>query len=194
MKTRVRLKNGAEVVIRPQRKGDLDQLFEFFRTMPDRDKRFLRYDVSKRAVLEDRFRATRTGRVKRLVAVVEDQIAADGVLELEGHGWKEHVGELRLFVSRGYRRKGLGMLMARELYKLASVNKVEEVVVKMMRPQIAARKIFRRLGFHEETLMRDYVKDLSGKVQDLVLMRSDLESLWRELEDYFATGDWQRTR
>jgi L-amino acid N-acyltransferase YncA len=194
MKTRVRLKNGAEVVIRPQRKGDLDQLFEFFRTMPDRDKRFLRYDVSKRAVLEDRFRATRTGRVKRLVAVVEDQIAADGVLELEGHGWKEHVGELRLFVSRGYRRKGLGMLMARELYKLASRAKVEEVVVKMMRPQIAARKIFRRLGFHEEVVLPDYVKDRGGRVQDLIVMRCDLASLWQLLEDYFAASDWQRTR
>jgi L-amino acid N-acyltransferase YncA len=194
MQTRLKLRNGTEVLIRPQKKRDLDQLLHFFKAMPDKDKRFLRYDVSDRNVLEQRFRATKTGRVRRLVAVIDDQIAADGVLELEGHGWKEHVGELRLFVSRAYRRKGLGMLMARELYKLASVAKVEEVVVKMMRPQIAARKIFRRLGFHEEVVLPDYVKDRGGKVQDLVVMRCDLASLWQLLEDYFTASDWQRTR
>ena len=98
METTIKLKDGSEFVIRPQREGDLDQLFEFFRSMPNKDKRFLRYDVSRRDVLEERFRATETGRVRRLVAVTGDEIAADGLLELEGHGWKEHVGELRLFV------------------------------------------------------------------------------------------------
>jgi ribosomal protein S18 acetylase RimI-like enzyme len=108
------------------------------------------------------------------------------VPELEGQGWKEHVGELRLFVSPAYQRKGLGMLMARELYALAAAAKVEEIVVKMMRPQVSARKIFQRLGFHEEILIPDYVKDRNGDVQDFILMRCDLESLWRELEDYLA--------
>jgi ribosomal protein S18 acetylase RimI-like enzyme len=144
--------------------------------------------------LEDRFRATETGRIQRIVAIANNEIAAEGVLELEGHGWKEHVGELRLFVRPAYQRKGLGMLMARELYALAAAAKVEEIVVKMMRPQIAAQKIFRRLGFHEEILIPDYVKDRSGEVQDLILMRCDLESLWKELEGYLAQSDWQRTR
>jgi L-amino acid N-acyltransferase YncA len=194
MQTTVKLKNGTEVRIRRQRKGDLDQLYAFFRELPDRDKRFLRYDVSQRDVLEQRFRATRSGRVQRVVAVVGNKIAADGVLELEGHGWKEHVGELRLFVSRAYRRKGLGILMARELYRLAAKAGLEEIVVKMMRPQIAARKIFRQLGFHEEVVLPDYVKDRGGKIQDLIVMRCDLSGLWEKLEDYFAHSDWQRTR
>jgi L-amino acid N-acyltransferase YncA len=194
METTAKLKDGTEILIRLQRKDDLDQLFEFFQAMPEEDKRFLRYDVSRREVLEDRFRAAETGRIQRVVAIANNDIAAEGVLELEGHGWKEHVGELRLFVNRAYQRKGLGMLMARELYTLAAAAKVEEIVVKMMRPQIAARKIFRRLGFHEEILIPDYVKDRSGEVQDLILMRCDLDSLWQELEDYLAHSDWQRTR
>jgi L-amino acid N-acyltransferase YncA len=194
MQTRVGLRDGTEALIRPQRRGDLDQLYEFFRAMPERDKRFLRFDVSRRDVLAERFRATRSGRVRRIVATAGDRIVADGVLELEGHGWKEHVGELRLFVARSYRRKGLGMLMARELYRLATRAGVEEIVVKMMRPQIAARKIFRRLGFQEEVLLPDYVKDRGGKIQDLIVMRCNLAALWQKLEDYFAHSDWQRTR
>ena len=56
------------------------------------------------------------------------------------------------------------------------------------------RSIFRKLGFHEETLLADYVKDMKGTKHDLILMRCDLEGLWRELEDYIATSDWQRVR
>ena len=58
---------------------------------------------------------------------------ADGTLELEGHEWKEHVGELRLIVARSYQRKGLGMVMARELYGLAVNEELEEIMVRMMR-------------------------------------------------------------
>ena len=69
-----------------------------------------------------------------------------------------------------------------------------EIVVRMMRPQIAARSIFRKLGFHEETVLPDYVKDLEGHKQDMILMRCDLQALWNELEDFISTWDWQRAR
>ncbi len=194
METKAKLKDGTEILIRVQRKDDLDQLFEFFQAMPEEDRRFLRFDVSRREVLEDRFQAAETGKIQRIVAIAKNGIAAEGILEMEGHGWKGHVGELRLFVCPTYQRKGLGMLVARELYNLAAAAKVEVIVVKMMRPQLSARKIFRRLGFHEEILIPDYVKDLRGEVQDLIMMRCDLKSLWQEMEDYLAHGDFRRAR
>ena len=97
-------------------------------------------------------------------------------------------------MARDYRRKGLGALMARELYSIAAEAKVEEIMVKMMRPQKAARSIFRKLGFHEETLLPDHVKDRRGHKQDLIVMRCDLEGLWDELEAFIVTSDFQRTR
>ena len=128
------------------------------------------------------------------MAIVGEEIVADASLELEGHGWKEHIGELRLIVAQPYQRKGLGTLMAHELYLLAASQKVDEIVVEMMRPQIAAQSIFKRLGFHEDVTLSEYVKDLGGKRQDLIIMRCDLKSLWQEMEDYLAETDWQRTQ
>jgi L-amino acid N-acyltransferase YncA len=84
--------------------------------------------------------------------------------------------------------------MARELFLLAASVKLEEIVVKMMRPQKAARSIFRKLGFRQEAVLPDYVVDLAGKKQDMVFMRCDLEALWREMEDFLATSDWERNR
>jgi L-amino acid N-acyltransferase YncA len=189
-----KLKDGTDVIIRPMREDDLDRSFEFFQKLPEEDRIFLRVDVTKRHLVEHRIRAMARGTVKRLVALVGDKIVADGALELAEHGWKEHVGELRLIVGRGYRRRGLGMLMARELYSLAAAEKVEEIVVRMMRPQYAAHSIFRKLGFHEEVLLPDYVKDLVGHRHDMVFMRCDLENLWQELEHYFVSADWRRAR
>jgi L-amino acid N-acyltransferase YncA len=119
---------------------------------------------------------------------------ADGAIELAGHEWTSHVGELRLIVARPYRHKGLGMLMTHELYALAASEKVEQILVSIMRPQVAARRILRRLGFCEQILLPDHVRDRKGRTQDLLLMRCDLEALWQQLEHFFADSDWQRTR
>lgn len=194
MKKEVRLKDGAPVVIRPLSSADLERSCDFFAALSEKDRSYLRRDVTRREVVAKRIEAMKSGRVKRLVALAKDRIVADAALEMASEGWDEHVAEVRLIVAREYRRKGLGALMARELYALAAEVKIEEIVVKMMRPQRAARSIFRKLGFHEETLLPDYVKDARGKKQDLILMRCDLEALWRELEDFMATRDWQRVR
>jgi len=194
MSRRKKLKDGTTVQIRELREDDLDRSLEFFRSLPDQDRAYLRRDVTRRDVVEERIRSMQSGRIKRLVALVDDRIVADATLELEGTGWEEHLAEMRLIVARPYRRKGLGLLMARELYALAANTKVEEIVVKMMRPQVAARSIFRRLGFHEETVLPDYVKDIHGHRQDLIMMRCDLDALWAELEDFIAARDFQRSR
>ncbi len=84
--------------------------------------------------------------------------------------------------------------MVRELYFLAVEKKVEQVVVKMMRPQVAAKRIFRKLGFREEHLIPDYVRDMSGEKQDLIIMTCNTKDLWKELEHFYSDSDWQRCR
>jgi len=194
MSRKVRLRDGTLVVIRPMTRNDADRSFAFFESLSPEDKAYLRRDVSQKEVVVERIRAMRSGNVKRVVALVDDRIVADAALELEPLAWKKHVAELRLIVASGYQRKGLGMLMARELYSIATEAEVEEIAVHMMRPQIAARSIFRKLGFHEETVLPDYVKDLEGHKQDMILMRCNLQALWNELEDFISTWDWQRMR
>ena len=183
-----------EVVIRRMTVDDLARSLAFFESLSEEDRTYLRRDVTKPEVVEQRLRETESGEVMRLVAVAGDRIVADGCLELSAKEWKKHVGELRLIIAPPYRRQRLGTRMARELFILASGAKVEEIVVKMMRPQKAARSIFAKLGFRQQAVFPDYVKDLSGTKQDLIVMRCDLEALWREMEDFVALGDWQRTQ
>jgi len=191
---KVKLKDGREVVIRELNPDDVERSHEFFSNLPPEDRAYLRVDVTDHNIVEQRIRAVDRDRIRRLVAVYDDQIVADGTLESDGLQWDDHLAELRLIVAHPFQRFGLGMLMARELYFLAARKNVEEVVVKFMPPQQAARKIFTKLGFHEEAVLHEYVKDRNGHKQDLIIMRCNLQSLWEKLESYMHSSDWQRTR
>lgn len=143
----VRLKDQTVVLIREMTVGDRERSLAFFQSLPEEDRAYLRRDVVQREVVERRIREMQSGKVRRLVAVADDRIVGDGSLELSSEEWKRHVGEVRLIVAQRYQGKGLGVLMARELFFLAAGAKVEDVIVKMMRPQKAAQGIFHRLGF-----------------------------------------------
>jgi len=188
------LKDGTKVSIRELHVDDLDRLMKFYSALPPEDRKYLRIDVTSREIVEQRIKRTETGNVFRLVAFFEDDIIADGALELSAEEWRKHQGELRIIVAKPFQQKGLGMIMVRELYFLAVEKKVAKVIVKMMRPQIAAQRIFRKLGFREELLIPDYVQDQSGETQDLIIMTCDIKELWNELEHFYSDSDWQRCR
>jgi L-amino acid N-acyltransferase YncA len=188
------LKDRTKVIIRELHADDLDRLMKFYSALPLEDRKYLRIDVTDRKIVEQRIKLTKTANVFRLVALFEDEIIADGALELSAEEWRKHQGELRVIVARPFQHKGLGMIMVREMYFLAVEKKVERVVVKMMRPQIAAQRIFRKLGFREELLIPDYVEDRSGEKQDLIIMTCNIKDLWNELEHFYSDSDWQRCR
>jgi L-amino acid N-acyltransferase YncA len=185
----VTLKDQTEVLIRPMTHDDLEGSLAFFRALPEEDRACLRRDATTPEVAQERLREMDEGQVKRLVALVGGKIVADGALELASYGWEQHVGELRLIVDPRYQGRGLGMLMARALYDLAASTGIEQLVVKMMACQTVARSIFRKLGFHQEAVLHGYVRDCQGRKQDLILMRGELEDLWRQFEEYIYQLD-----
>jgi GNAT superfamily N-acetyltransferase len=125
---------------------------------------------------------------------VDDRIVATGALEIFPDAWREHQGEIRVIVDQDYRRKGLGLVMMRELYLMALEKDVQLLVTRMLRPQIAARNICRKLGFREELMIPDYLHDLTGATQDMVLMASDMKDFWKELEQAYMDSDWVKYR
>lgn len=190
MEKSFKLKDGTEVTIRPSRESDVDKSFAFFESLPSEEKAYLRVDVEDRNVVAQRLQNQGIQNARRLFAIVDDQIVADGAIELNSAGWESHIAELRLLVSGAFQGKGLGMLMAEELYLLAAKQKVEEIIVKLMVPQIETRKIFVRLGFQEEVILKAYVKDVRGRKQDLLIMRCNLDALWKEMEGHF--NEWEK--
>jgi L-amino acid N-acyltransferase YncA len=188
------LKDGTKVTIRNLTVEDLDRLMDFYRSLPEEDIKYLRVDVTNKNIVKRRIEAAESANIFRIIALQGDSIIADGALELTTEEWRKHQGELRVIVANEFRRKGVGMIIMRELYFLAIEKKVEKVVAKMMKPQAAARTICKKLGFHEELVIPDYVKDQSGKSQDLVIMTCNIQELWKELDQFYMDSDWERCR
>jgi len=194
MKKKENLKDGSEILIRSMSMKDLDPLMDFFNTLPQSDRRYFRVDVTDREIMTQRIKQMRSGNFLRLIAFMDNKVVATGILELSKEEWRKHHCELRTIVEPTLRHKGLGSMMLRELYHLAAEKKVERVVVRIMRPQKAARAICHKLGLLEEVVMPDYVKDTTGKKQDMILMTGEMKEFWRELENFFSDTDWRSHR
>jgi len=177
MERTIVLKDGRTIQIRPLLPSDAAASRNFFCALPPDERRYLRRDVTLPEVIEARIRENDSCEVERLVALDEDRIVADGSFEHERYGWGEKIAQIRLIVAPEFRRTGLGTSLARLLYVIAHQHDVARINVRMLRPQAAARDIFRRLGFREEFILPDHVRDLDGHLQDLILMRCDLSML-----------------
>jgi acetyltransferase len=188
------MKDGTEVTIRRLAPNDIDKLMGFYGSLPEEDRRYLKFDVTDQMVVAKRLRRIEQGDDIRIAAIHGGLIVASGALELSGEAWSKHQGEIRVIVVRPFQHRGLGTIMIRELYFIAVQNQITTIVARMMRPQAGAQTIFRRLGFREETMLPDFVKDIRGSAQDLLIMTCDVKDLWRELDRTFSESDWQRCR
>jgi RimJ/RimL family protein N-acetyltransferase len=194
MKKTELLKDGTKVSVKVLTLGDLDRLMDFYQELSEKDRRYLRVDVTNREIVAQRIKQIKTGKFKRLIAIKENNVIADGTLELADEDWRKDQGELRIIVSRPFQHNGLGTIMLRELYFIAANENVKKVVVKFMRSQHAAKNICLKLGFQEQVIIPDYVRDIKGKTQDMVIMTSDMKHFWNELEHLYKDSDWQRHR
>jgi ribosomal protein S18 acetylase RimI-like enzyme len=189
-----KLKDGTEVTIKKLGPEGLDALMDFYNALPLEDRKYLKFDVTDKKAVAKRLRRVDSGEDIRVAAWHGGLIVASGALELSGDPWSRHQGEIRVIVARPFQQRGLGTVMIRELYFIAVQNNVETIVAKMMRPQTGAQKIFRRLGFREDSFIPDFVKDIKGGSQDLIVMTCHVQDLWKELDRLFSESDWQRCR
>lgn len=185
------LKDGAEVTIRPLTPGDLDLLAKFFLDLPPEDRKYLRIDVTNRKTVEQRLRLMEFGYHFRLVALHGGEIVAEAALELPFEEWRRHQGELRVIVARPFQRRGLGMIMMREIYCLALRKDIDTVVIWVMKPQEAALAHARKMGFHDQSVLPSYVRDQAGEMQDLIILKAKIKDLLKEIETHFGSIDWQ---
>ena len=194
MRRSASLKDGTKVQLKIISLKDLKSLMKFFKSLPYVDRKYLRFDVTDKKKVEQRIMSFKSLNIFGIVAMIKDEIVAYGILEPGTFDWTRSQAEIRVIVSRKYQQRGLGMITIRELYDFATNHDVEIINAKMMRPQIGARKIFRKLGFREELLIPDYVKDQENHIQDLIVMTCDIKSFWAELELIYKDSDWGRCR
>ncbi len=180
---KVTLKNGKEVTIRPLKEEDEHRLRDFYQSLAPEDRRYLKHDVTNPKVVHRWTHNIDHDYVVPLVAEVPEAIVAAATLHRHPHSWSPHVGDIRLVTHGDYRRSGLGMLMAKEIFSIAMFLRLEKVVAEMVEDQEAAIKIFEKIGFQREALMRNQVIDHENQKKNLVVMSAYLSELWTQITD-----------
>ena len=179
----VTLLDNQKVTLKPMIPGDRDPLVQFFQMLSPEDKLYMREDTSNPSVIQKWVDELDYDVILPILAWLDDRVVADASLNRTSFGWSPHVGEIRMLVDPVMRKKGLGTLMAKEIFHLALQSGLDKIIVQTMGEQERVRKIFLDLGFTMEATLKAHVKDLSGRKHDLVIVSHDVEEMWNRMAD-----------
>ncbi len=165
------LKNGKRVMFRFLNEQDREALIQMFHEAPEEDVRFLKQDVKDLKLVNYWIDHLDYRRVLPLVAVdlEGNRIIADATLHRGKHAAK-HIGEIRIFVGRGFRNLGLGSLMLEEILNLALQENLMWVKAEILAEHKKVIKAFRAKGFDQKCTLDDFFVRKDGVTHDVVLM------------------------
>jgi len=169
--------NDKQVTIRLMKPEDGEALLDFARSLPEDDLLFLSVDITKPDVVEQWGRNVQSGRVNTVLAEMDGQLMGHGTLSLNELMWMRHLGEIQLMISPEHRGRGLGNILANEVFAIAQELGLQKIVARMASEQRGALQVFERLGFKAEALLADYVMDRQGRTHDLIVMSYDVTGL-----------------
>jgi len=174
---------GGHVIVRPMVQDDFDRVRLFFVNLPRDDRLFLRHDVTRPEVFSQWFSNLDYANKLPIMALDDEQVVGHALLDGGQRSWSPHVAGIRVVVADGYKKRAVGSVLAREIFDQAILQGYEKAVANMMDTQIAAKKMFERMGFRVEAELKDHVKDLDGKKHNLVIMTCALEDVWEKMAD-----------
>lgn len=174
-------KDGTSILLRPVLKTDEAALQEMFAKIPIHEQWFLRENLTDPELLHHWLETLDYRRILPIVAVKEEggEIIANLRLYRSTSGCARHVAHLRVMVIPEYRSQKVGSWMIIDAAKLAMDLGIEKLVAEFVAGlEDLAIKAALRLGFHEEAVLADYVKDPQGNFRDLIIMVKTLQGQW----------------
>ena len=179
-----KLKDGTKVLLRPMAAEDQDALYTFFKSVPKEDARYLRDDVASRLIVEEWTKNLDYTRTLPVLALKNGTVIADATLNRRRYGWKWHLGTVRLFVHRDYRKVGLGQLMIKEIADIAFKLELEKLIAEVPDVNISAINAFTKAGFYRAATIPNLVKDRENRPLDVVVMIKDIRPARDETYEY----------
>lgn len=183
-KKEAKLKDGTKVLLRPMVAEDQDALYTFFKAVPKEDARYLRDDVASRLIVENWANNLDYAKTLPILALTNGTIIADATLNRRRFGWKWHLGTVRLFVHRDYRKVGLGHLMIEQIADIAFKLELEKLIAEVPDINISAINAFIKAGFHRAATIPNLVKDRENRPLDVVVMIKDIRPARDETYEY----------
>lgn len=166
---RVGLK-GRMLVLRPLEAQDREPMLRFVRSLPEQDLLFLQRDITQRAEADKWIVESAAGDLVTIVAWHGEEIVGYATYARGNARWTRHVAELRVVVAESVRNLGIGRLLLELVFEMALDEGVTKVVACMTPDQAGAQRLFKRLGFEQEAVLRDHARCANGLTYDLLFL------------------------
>lgn len=185
---------GKKITLRLLGPKDRAALERFAAQLDDHDLLFLRRDITNPSRLDEWIADMERGRLVTLLAVAEkpessadpggEQVLGYATIDPSRLTWSSHVAELRVLVAAEARGQGLGRTLTEEAFRQALASGIEKMIARMTLDQKGAIAVFESLGFRPEALLKNHVKDRSGKRHDLLMLSHDVAEFHSTLDSY----------
>ena len=182
----ISLKSGEKVILRPMVKEDEKKLYAFFVRLPEKDRLFLKDDVTDPKIIKSWAVKLNYEHVIPILAEIDERIIGDATLHRLTTEKPPDIGEIRIVIDKDYRRRGLGTRLAKEIYYLALSIKMNRLIAEVVEDQDHVIKTCESLGFRRDKILKDKAVDLHGEKHNLVIMSEDVDALWKTIEDLIA--------
>jgi len=180
--------DAGDIEFRLMSRADEAAVLAFAQKLPTHDLLFLPRNISQPKVLSAWINEIERGAITSLLAVKDGAVVGCGTVVRDPQSWSPHVGGIRMVVSLDVRGKGVGRTLSQETFAVALGMGLEKLVVQMTVDQQAAIALFESLGFRAEALLRDHVRDISGKKHDVVVLGHNVAQVRAQLEAYGVPG------
>jgi len=168
--------NGRSVNLRYMNSDDAQALLAFVRSVPMHDLMFLPTDITEIEGLNSWIDDILMGYAGVILAEGAEGILGFSSVVRASTAWNRHVAEIRVVVGEATRGLGLGRQLTVEAFRVAADLGVRRVIANMTLDQLAAIRVFRRLGFVPLAVLADQVVDTDGTTYDLLVMHQDVQS------------------
>ena len=165
----VTLRDGANVLLRPMAAEDEKAVIELFAPISDDDLRYLRDNVRNPVVIQDWCHKLDYSKVLPLLALVKDRVVGEATLHFR-KGPRRHIGEVRIYLAKDFRQRGLGTRMLKTLIELARKQDLYILVAEIITEQPQVIKAFQNLGFVLRCTFEDFFMLPDGDLRDSVFL------------------------
>ncbi|MCI0521548.1 MAG: GNAT family N-acetyltransferase, partial [Chloroflexi bacterium] len=176
----ITLRDGARVLLRPLVPEDRQALLDFFLPVSFQERRYMRHNVNDADVVASWAENIDYDKTFPLVAVIGERIVGNATLHFN-EGPARHRAEVRIFLSKDFKRRGLGNKLIQALVDLARRRSLYMLEVQIVSDQVEVIKAMHKAGFETVCTFEDYFILPDGELRDIAHLVLRL----RTIEDEF---------
>jgi L-amino acid N-acyltransferase YncA len=174
------LRDGARVLLRPLVPDDRQALLDFFLPLSPEERRYMRHNVNDPAQVASWAEKVDYAKILPVIALIGDRIVGIATLHF-GEGPARHRAEVRIYISKEVKHRGLGSRLTLAIIDLAKKRSIHLLEVQIVSDMVEVIKAFQKVGFEPLCTFEEYFMLPDGELRDVVQLILRL----RRVEDEF---------